>query len=364
MQLNAGTEIGLFAKRSGSLFGRLNLWSVWFYTESDEPKTTESARVRRTACRMHCLGGVSDHPNHLTKGFLVRPSKYLPPVLVVLCIGVACAENHTRTAPADVKLSPLIEGLTKADTPAWLASQKCLLFTDLEKKTLYRLEPGSKPVPLREDAGRVKIGPDGRVYGIFGGKLASWLPGEEPQVIAAGKSDQELSLNDLAVAKGRLYFTTLKDPDKGRLSVVDLTTKVITVAYDGEDLPDLANPNGVAISPDGTALFVGVSNYKDRKKSGIYKFPIRPDGSLDVPAGKEAKWADVPAPDGLAFGPDGRLYATAGGVVVAVDDVGKRVAQIRIPKGSGTNLTFGGAEGSTLFVTTNNAVYASGVVKE
>ena len=60
----------------------------------------------------------------------------------------------------------------------------------------------------------------------------------------------------------------------------------------------------------------------------------------------------------MAFGPEGNLYVTAGASVVILDATGKKVSEIKIPKGSGTNLAFGGDDGRTLFVTTDTTLYS------
>jgi gluconolactonase len=59
--------------------------------------------------------------------------------------------------------------------------------------------------------------------------------------------------------------------------------------------------NGVAVAPDGSALFV-VESFLP----GIARIPIRPDGG----AGRREQWVrlDGTVPDGIAFGPDGALY--------------------------------------------------------
>jgi sugar lactone lactonase YvrE len=247
----------------------------------------------------------------------------------------------------------------KLDTPAWLPAAKCLAFTDLDTGKLYKFD-GDTVSEARAAGGRGRASPNGEWIGVLDGALSSWTPGAGAKPLAAkAANDKAWAVNDLAVApNGRVYLTTLKDPDKGRVSVFDPKAKTVSVLFDGETEPTLANPNGVAVSPDGKALFVGVSNYKDRKHSAIYRFPLNDDGTIDVKAGKGAKWAAVTAPDGLAFGPDARLYATAGAKVVVLDATGKPAGELKIPKGSGTNLAFGGADGRTLFVTTNETLYA------
>ena len=258
------------------------------------------------------------------------------------------------------------DGFKKADTPAWLAKGtgkkelSVLLFTDLDYEKLFRLVPPNTVEEIRVGASRGKAGPDKRFYGVLDGQIASWRPAEQPEVIAEKAADgREISLNDICVtSRRRIYFTTLKDPEKGRLSTIDGTTGEITVLFDGEDEPVLSNPNGIAIDPDERFLFVGISNYKSRKHSGVYCFPILPDGSIDLETGKDKPWAAVRAPDGIAVRRNRDVYFTAGGKVEVFDVYGRRRGQIKIPKGSGTNLCFDGDRGNTLYITTWNALYA------
>jgi sugar lactone lactonase YvrE len=302
-------------------------------------------------------------PDKLPVGDPAAREGYVPSLDPVRTEGKYAAPEPVSAPAAPTKYGPLAlvkGGFTKLDTPAWLPADNCLIVSDVEPGKLFKVTTAGEVTEVREGR-RGKAGPDGHLYGVFGGKLASWRPGGEPKVILdAAAGGKELSLNDIAVSPtGLAYFTTLKDPEKGRVSVVDVGKKTVAVAFDGEKETDLSNPNGVAVAPDGKAVFVGISNYKDRKKSGVYRFPLAADGSLDVAAGKAKKWADVPAPDGLAFGPDGHLYVTAGAAVAVVNPDGKKVGGVKVPKGSGTNLTFGGADGRTLYVTTDQALYAA-----
>jgi gluconolactonase len=167
--------------------------------------------------------------------------------------------------------------------------------------------------------------------------------------------------NDLAISKkGLLYFSNLKAPDppgKGSLNVLDVATKKVSIVFDGRMEMGLWNPNGVALSPDEKFLYVGISSYDNRSTSAVYRFPIKDDGALDVAAGKAAKWAAVSAPDGIAVDQQGNVYFTAGGVIEVWSAEGKRWGTLKVPKGSATNLGFGGADLRTLYVTTNPELY-------
>jgi gluconolactonase len=275
-------------------------------------------------------------------------------------LGFVASIGVSQPPANDVKLQVVAGGYTKLDTPCWLPAEKCLLVTDLTQKKLFRLDPPAKIGVLREEACRGKVGPDGRFYGMMDSTLVSWRPGEKPAVILAkAPGDKVISLNDLAVSDRFLYFTTLKDPDKGRVTIVDLKSKTATVAFDGETETDLANPNGVALAPDGKHLYVGISSYKKKKQSGVYRFPLRADGSLDVASGKSAPWAKVAGPDGIAVRPNGEVWFTAGSSVHRYSTDGKSLGKLAIPKGSGTNLAFGGPDGNTLFVTTDQVLYSA-----
>ena len=259
----------------------------------------------------------------------------------------------------------------KADTPSWLEKTGKkpeeagrLVFTDLEANRLHTLPPGAEqPAVRREGATRGRI-VKRAFYGLVDGNLSRWdlvNPKARPEpLLTSGPGGGPLSLNDLVVShRGLVYFTTLKDPEKGRLALFDPATRKTTVLFDGEDHPTLANPNGIALSRGERFLYLGISNYKNRKHSGVYAFPIRFDGTLDLEAGKAKPRFPVKAPDGIATDRQGNVYFTAGPTVHVYTPYAQPIAKIKIPKGSGTNLCFGGHDRfqSTLFITTRNALY-------
>lgn len=320
----------------------------------------------------------SDRPPKNSKPWREGFSPSLDPVRVAGTYKIESAAEAWPLAKAP-KLLPLDhgqvrlirDGYKKADTPAWLPKRTgnrespFLLFTDLEQEKLFCFREPDSIEEIRPGASRGKAGPDKRFYGIFDGKLASWRPGEEPHVIVQNAAGgREISLNDIAItSRGRIYYTTLKDPEKGRLSIVDPDTREVTVLFDGENEATLWNPNGIALDPDERFLYVGISSYKNRKHSGVYCFPIRADGTIDVATGKSQPWANVKAPDGIAVHRNRDVYFTAGGKVEVFDPFGRRRGVIKIPKGSGTNLCFGGDRDETLYITTWNGLYTTRIQK-
>ncbi len=187
----------------------------------------------------------------------------------------------------EVKL--LASGYQQADTPSGLLAftgrkEPTVLFADAKKNQLFRYSPGTggaaaEPVSaelVSSEAGRGRIGPDGRsFYGLYGGRLASWdlLSKDSKPVILCEKAanDRDFSINDLAVSsRGVVYFTTLKDPEKGRLSAFDPRTGKVTVLFDGEQEEKLCNPNGIALDAAERFLYVGVSSYKNPGRAGVF----------------------------------------------------------------------------------------------
>jgi gluconolactonase len=273
-------------------------------------------------------------------------------------------------APPAVGASPLAGagalelvagGFKKLDTPCWLAKEGVLVFTDLDAGKQLKLTP-PRTVEVLRDGGRCTAGADGALYFAGTGGLQRSQGLGAPEPLADKLPDgSPVSVNDLAISrKGLLYLSNLKAPDppgRGGLNVLGVAAKTISIVWDGRVEMGLWNPNGVALSPDEKVLYVGISSYDNRATSAVYRFPIRDDGSVDVQAGKAQKWAAVSAPDGIAVDQMGNVYFTAGGVIEVWSAEGKRWGTLKVPRGSATNLGFGGADMRTLYVTTNPELY-------
>jgi gluconolactonase len=111
---------------------------------------------------------------------------------------------------------------------------------------------------------------------------------------------------------------------------------------------DLTKPNGITGTPDGKTLYVA-----DIGAGRTYRYDISPDGSL---AGKTPVIDH--GSDGMTLDNEGHLYLTGDGVLV-FDQAGRQIEHIHIPDERWTgNVSFGGADRQTLFITASTSLYA------
>ncbi|MDP8997294.1 MAG: SMP-30/gluconolactonase/LRE family protein [Pseudomonadota bacterium] len=119
---------------------------------------------------------------------------------------------------------------------------------------------------------------------------------------------------------------------------------------------DMVMPNGLAFSPDERHLYIvdtGSTNFADGPNH-IRRFSLAADHSLtggEVFAENAAKQFD-----GIRFDSDGHLWCAAedGAHCYAAD--GTLIGKLKLPE-RGVNLTFGGREGKTLFLTATTSLY-------
>ncbi len=118
---------------------------------------------------------------------------------------------------------------------------------------------------------------------------------------------------------------------------------------------DFYMPNGLAFSPDESLLYIvdtGATNFPEAPNH-IRRFTVGPDGTL---SGGEEFIAIAKLHDGLRVDSEGRLWcANEEGVHCHASD-GTILGKLRLPERA-SNLTFGGKNGQTLFITATTSVY-------
>jgi gluconolactonase len=157
------------------------------------------------------------------------------------------------------------------------------------------------------------------------------------------------SPNDLWIApNGGVYFT---DPRYGSMQGREIDGfHVYYISPDRKKvtrvIDDLKKPNGLIGTKDGKTLYVA-----DPGAGVTYRYKVNADGSL---SGKTLFCKS--GSDGMTLDEKGNVYLTRGTVLV-FNPQGKQIASLKFPEGP-ANVTFGGKDGKTLFVTAQTGFYS------
>jgi gluconolactonase len=131
------------------------------------------------------------------------------------------------------------------------------------------------------------------------------------------------------------------EQEKQRVFFLPNGSKAPVIAED-----TLVQPNGIVGSPDGKLLFVA-----DIGAKKTYRYDIANDGSLT-----HRKLFCEMGSDGMTLDSAGNLYLTGKGVTV-FDKNGKQLGNIPVEKSWTANVTFGGPQMKTLFITAMDSVF-------
>ena len=110
---------------------------------------------------------------------------------------------------------------------------------------------------------------------------------------------------------------------------------------------DLKKPNGITGTPDGKNLYVA-----DIAARQTWRYDILPDGSLT-----NKTFFCAPGSDGMTIDDQGNIYITGNGVSV-FNPAGKLIEHIDVPEPWTANVSFGGTDHKTLFITASKSFYS------
>ena len=246
-------------------------------------------------------------------------------------------------------------GMQFIEGPQWVAGDGLLLFSDIPADTIYQLAPPSTITEFRMPSGNsngLALDPDGALLAAeHGGRRIS------RDTVTVVDDYQGMRLNSpndvVARSDGTLYFTDppygISDADRelpfmGVFRVPDGATAPVA-EWEG---PLAARPNGIALSPDESILYVA-----DTADGMLRAWDVATDGSL---SNQRVVTADVPGADGMAVDDVGNLFVTtSAGVRVFAPD-GTLWGTITVPE-QPANCAFGGADRRTLYMTARTSLY-------
>lgn len=276
---------------------------------------------------------------------------------------LSAEENHPMppTVASGATLVEVYQDDRFFEGPTWDPKTGKLLFTSFQDKysQILRLDGDGKAHVWADDTKGVNgtyLSKQGRLLGAmaFGNKLVSYGIGlDGPTDTKVLVDDTTLNQpNDVAESPredGGIYYT---DPDFKN----QITSAVFHLSTEGKVtlvLNDMPVPNGCLVSVDGKTLYVGDSHLKHWRA-----YPIQSDGTLGPGiVFFDPETENRNSPDGMSSDIQGNLYLSGRGGVWVCDKWGKSLGLIAIPEFC-SNVTFGGSDGKTLFMTCSKKVYS------
>jgi gluconolactonase len=280
-------------------------------------------------------------------------------------------------------------GALWVEGPAWNGQGRYLLWSDIPNNRQYRWLEDDGHVSVFRNPSNYSNGntfdPQGRQIACEHAtrRVVRYEHDGTVTVVAESFQGKRLnSPNDAVVHKdGAIWFT---DPPYGlqlyeggasRVPQRELPTNVYRVDPSGRIemvVPEeqVADPNGLAFSPDFRRLYVTSTGKgpgdKDGGKGEIYVFDVGTDNRVS----NRRLFSDCTV-EGVKCGPDGIRCDVDGNVWVASNagpivgysgatvwsPAGKLLGRIRLPEVCG-NLTFGGAKRNRLFMCASQSIYA------
>jgi gluconolactonase len=108
-------------------------------------------------------------------------------------------------------------------------------------------------------------------------------------------------------------------------------------------------PNGIALSPEGKALYVANSDERNVSAWDLDRTGMASNERVVIPK--------LPGgPDGMKVDIKGNLYVTARGVQI-YSPAGIHLGSIEVPGGVARNCAFGGKDFRTLYITGRSALF-------
>ncbi len=249
-------------------------------------------------------------------------------------------------------------GFSFTEGTVWLPDLAVLRFSDIPNNVIHELDPNSDAItdwrdPSNNTNGNA-VGPSGDIFmAEHSGRRVSRSAPNTPAPMTVSDSYMGMAFNspnDVIVrSDGQLYFT---DPTYGlggeNQEIPWQGVYRVNLAGDAVLVGDeYAQPNGIALSPDESKLYVS-----DSEDGNLFVYDVAPDGST----GARTLLIDTGPSDGMAVDDAGNLYLTTGAGIEVYRADGTPWGVVTVPE-QPANCTFGGADRRTLFITARTGLY-------
>jgi len=237
-----------------------------------------------------------------------------------------------------------------------------LYFTDIPNNRIHKRDTRGTLTVFVEPAGHcngLMVAGDRLLACEMDGQLKQYdlATGKETS-LASKYEGARFNANDLVIDRSDgIYFSDprFRAPDPWPQG----TEAVYYRSADGKVtrlIDDRSAPNGVILSPDEKTLYVIPSMEKQ-----MWAYPVESPGKI----GPGKVFCELAQPDGktdaggdgLTIDTNGNLYITTGLGLQVFDATGKALGIIKIPE-QPANVSFGGKDNKTLFVTARTSLYS------
>jgi gluconolactonase len=272
---------------------------------------------------------------------------------------VSCKSQETQLIAESAELTLVSAEFEFTEGPA-TDEEGNIYFTDQPNNRIHKWShPDGSISVFMEDAGRANglyFDNKGNLLACADEKSELWKIDMEKnvEVLVKGFRGKRLNgPNDLWVdKKGGVYFTdpyyqrpywerTEKEIQEERVYYLNPDGKEVSIVAD-----DLVKPNGIIGTADGKTLYIA-----DIGDDKTWKYSIDEDGSL----GEKTLFTALGS-DGMTIDELGNVYLTGDGVTI-FDSNGRQIENIPVDRNWTANVTFGGENMQTLFITAMNSVY-------
>jgi len=276
-------------------------------------------------------------------------------LLLVLAYSCGCCAQTASVVATGAKVEKLAGGFAFTEGPA-ADPNGDIYFSDIPNNRIHKwaVEAG-KLSTFREDSGGsngLYFDKNGNLLACEGGgrRLVSICPKCMVTVLADTYEGKKFnSLNDLWIdPKGGIYFT---DPRYGNRDGMEQDGEhVYYLSPDRKKtirvISDMVRPNGLIGTRDGKTLYVA-----DHGGKKTFVYTVNKDGTLS-----NKKLFAPEGSDGMTIDSQGNIYLTTNAVAV-YNKEGRKIETIEVPEGP-ANVTFGGKDKQTLFITARTSLYA------
>ena len=253
-----------------------------------------------------------------------------------------------------------------AEGPLWVAERGYLLFNDIDAARRIRYTPGegvSIAMERNNQANGLTRDLQGRIVSAehLTRRVTRYEPDGSLTVIANSFGGKRLLRpNDVIVrSDGAIYFTDpggTAVPDQWDVTVPGVYRVSADLGTMSRVVDDMVRPNGIALSPDESILYVS-----DSRRRHIRAYDLQANGATALETSRtlvELGGDEPGVPDGMKVDTQGNIYCGGAGGLYVIDPEGRKLGRIVHGHPATTNVAFGGDDWKSVYFTTRSALFS------